>query len=66
MLTSGSRFTKARTLLQWGSEIRTSLDFEWFIRDLVANGSLEIWLQMVWILNGLGYEQGIDEQSSDK
>ena len=24
--------------IQWGSEIRTNLDFEWFKRDWVANG----------------------------
>ena len=30
-------------LIQWGSEVRTRLDFEWLKRG---------WFQMVWILNG--------------
>ena len=48
--------------VQWGSEIQTSLDFEWLKRGWVANGSdyewdleaqsFEIWTKKVWILNG--------------
>ena len=41
--------TSMMQLVQWGSKIRTSLDFEWSKRG--------------WVLNGLDFEWGLKSES---
>ena len=53
-----SEYRTSQSSLQWGSEIWTSLDFEWSKRGWVANGldfewDLKSGVKIVGILNGL-------------